>query len=391
MSGATTETDLGIYLHVPFCDRVCPYCDFAVEGVRSLEPERERAFVEALLAELDLVAREHESALAGRPLSTVYWGGGTPSLLRPQSVERLLGAIERRFGCAGDEVTLELNPRDLEAARVPAFREAGVTRLSVGLQSLSDRTLQRLGRAHRADEARRVLDVCLGAGFASLSVDLIYAAPDQRLADVGADVDAVVRLGIPHVSAYTLTIETDTPFARAVARGQLRLADEDEVLAMMQLVRDRLAAAGRVQYEISNHALPGHESRHNERYWRCQDVLGLGPSAASLLAGRRFQNVADAKAWQRAIGEGRRALAESNVLTPAEARAEAMGLGLRRLCGVSRAEFAQRFGGSPESFFGAELSELAKLGLIVETEGRLHLSERGILFADEVFLRFLGG
>jgi oxygen-independent coproporphyrinogen-3 oxidase len=370
---------------------VCPYCDFAVVGVRALDPERERAFVESLLAELDLVAREHEGDLAGRPLATVYLGGGTPSLLRPESVERLLRAIERRFGAPRHEVTLELNPRDLEAARVPAFRAAGVTRLSVGLQSLSDRTLRRLGRAHRADEALRALDTCLEAGFASLSVDLIYAAPDQREADVAADVDAVVRLGIPHVSAYTLTIEQGTPFARAAARGQLRLADEDEVLAMMQLVRDRLGTAGCAQYEISNYARPGHESRHNERYWRCLDVLGLGPSAASLLAGRRFQNVADTGAWQRTIAEGWSSLAESSVLSPAEMRAEAMGLGLRRLRGVSRVEFAARFGAPPESFFAAELADLAALGLVAETEGHLHLTERGILFADEVFLRFLGG
>jgi oxygen-independent coproporphyrinogen-3 oxidase len=390
VADATSGADLGVYVHVPFCERVCPYCDFAVEGVGRLEAAREAEYVELLLGELAIVQRELGERLAGRRLATVYLGGGTPSLLTPRAVERLLGGVVDAFAGTPEEVTLELNPGTAEVARIPGFREAGVTRLSVGVQSLHDRTLKRLGRAHRARDALRGLERGLAAGFASLSVDLIVAAPEQRESELLADAERVVALGAAHVSVYDLTIEPGTPFARASARGQLRLPDEETALRMGEQVRARLAAAGLARYEISNHARPGHRSAHNERYWLREDVLGLGPSAASLLGELRFQNLKDTRAWAAGIRAGRRTLAECERLDEEAARRETLFLGLRRLEGVSPAAYRLRFGRSLEADFGAEIAELRGLGLLCDTSGALRLSERGLLFANEVFLRFVG-
>ncbi len=390
MNAATTRADLGVYVHVPFCERVCPYCDFAVLGVGRLEPERERRYVDLLLRELDWLWEKCAAELAGRTLATIYMGGGTPALLQPDSVERLLRALETRSGGRAREVTIELNPGSLETARLGGFRAAGVTRVSVGLQSLHDSTLKRLGRAQRAAEALRGLESCLADCFDSLSVDLIFGAPEQQEAELFRDLERVIGLGVHHVSAYALTIESGTPFARAMQRGELRLPDEDAELRMSLGVRSRLDRAGFEHYEISSFCRPGHRSRHNQRYWACRDVLGLGVSAASLLGGRRFQNTRNLGAWEAAVSEGRSAATESWVVSPEEARRDFVGLGFRCLDGVRPEEFRQRFGTPLETCFGAELRELRTLQLVREDAAAWRLTERGIRFADEVFQRFVG-
>ncbi len=388
MADGSTAQDLGVYVHVPFCERICPYCDFAVEAVGVLEPGLEARFVELVLRDLELAARRFD--VVGRRLATVYLGGGTPSLLSPESVARLLAALRRHFDGAPEEVTLELNPGVTEIARVPGFRDAGVTRVSVGVQSQDDGTLRRLGRAHAAADARAGLEACLAAGFASVSADLIFGAPQQTTAMALADVEQVVALGVPHVSAYALTLEPGTPFHAARERGKLALPDEDTALAMSRLVRSRLAAAGRAQYEISSFARPGHRSRHNQRYWTRADVLGIGPAAASQIGGRRTRNLRGRAAWAQAIGAGEPACDEDEVVDEAAARRETLYLGLRRLEGVSRAAFQRRFGDAPERWFARELASLREQELVCDAAGGLRLTERGILFADEVFLHFVG-
>jgi oxygen-independent coproporphyrinogen-3 oxidase len=380
-----TTPDLGVYVHVPFCERVCPYCDFAVEAT-PLDGSLEDAFVDLLLRELDLAREAFPEELA-RPLASVYLGGGTPSLLGPRSVERILVALEDAFNVA-DEVTLELNPGHVEIEGVPGFRDAGVTRVSVGVQSLHDHVLKRLGRAHKADDARRGLEACLKAGFPSLSADLIWGAPGQTLEELMADVDWLLRARVPHVSAYALTIEPGTPFARA---KKLATPDEDTTLRMYKLLRGALRAGGLEQYEISSFSRLRHRSRHNQRYWRRQSVLGLGPSAASLLGDTRFQNLRARPDWAAALQGGELPLLEPpERLDLAEIRRETLWLGLRRLQGVSRAEWLRRFGEPPESAFPAELGDLKGLGLVEDRAGHLRLTERGILFADDVLLRFAG-
>jgi oxygen-independent coproporphyrinogen-3 oxidase len=385
---APHDTDLGVYVNIPFCDRVCPYCDFDVEATGPLDLGLERGYIELLLRELDLSRAALD--VEGRTLATIYFGGGTPSLLRAASVERVLRRLAEVFRGDPSEVTLELNPGRVECERAPEFRAAGVTRLSVGVQSLHDLTLKRLGRAHRAADALRGLEAARAAGFQSLSVDLIYGVPDQTENELMADLSRVIALGVPHVSAYALTIEPGTPYARAHARGLLRLPTEDEAVQMGLELRSRLAAAGYEQYEISNFARPGHASRHNQRYWLRQDVLGLGVSAASLVGRARFQNVRARPVWQSGLKAGKRALAYAEILSEEEERRETLYLGFRRLEGVSRAAYQRRFGVSPEQHFATELAELRSLDLVCERSGWLQLTEQGLLFADEVFQRFVG-
>ncbi len=233
--------DVGVYVHVPFCERVCPYCDFAVVAARELPEQDESRYVDALLEELT----RRRTDFASRALASLYLGGGTPSLLLPASVERLVRAAHDAFPAGGDvEITLELNPSSVERERLPGFRDAGVNRLSVGVQSFDDTTLRRLGRAHKAEEVHRTLEACRGAGFDRISLDLIFAAPGQTREDVECDLDAAIAFGPEHVSAYELTLEPGTPFAAAAARGQIAKPDEDDCVAMILQIEERLGEAG---------------------------------------------------------------------------------------------------------------------------------------------------
>jgi oxygen-independent coproporphyrinogen-3 oxidase len=386
----TTRDGVGIYVHIPFCERICPYCDFAVEAVGSVPGDLEADYLALVIQELDRVRSELPHLLEEAPLETVYLGGGTPSLLSPGGVEGLLRAIRARFAGEPIEVTLELNPATSECARVPALRSAGITRLSVGLQSFDDKTLKRLGRAHRGAEALRGLEACLQAGFHSLSVDLIYAAPGQTEEALFADVARVADLGIPHVSAYALTVEPGTPFARASERGILALPDEDAGLRMARGLRAQLHAAGYRQYEISNFARPGHRSGHNLRYWRQENVLGLGVSAASLLGPLRTRNLRERRAWAASVASGRVSWEEVEHLSALDVRREMLFLGFRLTDGIRRADYLRRQGRPPEDEFASELEELRELRLIEDASGALRPTERGILFSNDVLSRFVG-
>ena len=386
---------IGVYVHVPFCERVCPYCDFAVTPVRRLPRELEARFAGAVLRELELAA----PALAGRPLETVYLGGGTPSLLRPETVARLLGELRRALPGPGPrEVTLELNPGTAEVERIPAFREAGVDRLSVGVQSFDDRILKRLGRAHRAAAARAALEAAGRAGFAELSVDLLYGVPGQELAALEGDLRELRAFGPAHVSAYALEIEPGTPYARGVARGVLRLPPEEAVAAAFLRVEEVLAAGGLRRYEVSNFARPGHEAVHNRRYWLRRPVLGLGPSAVSSRPagpgtphGSRAANPRELGAWLEAVEGGEPERFRSvEVLSPEVARAEAAFLALRTREGLSARGFEAEFGAPPRAFFGEAIDRLCRAGLLVETgEGDLRLAAKAWLVADSVAAEFV--
>ncbi len=382
--------DLGVYLHVPFCERICPYCDFPVIAARTLGREAEERYVTALRAEL--AARRGD--FAGRRLATIYLGGGTPSLLSPRSVGALYDAVRGAFPGEPAEVTLEINPSTLERERLPAFREAGVDRVSIGIQSFHDTTLRRLGRAHRAREGQLTLAACRAAGFARLSLDLIAAAPEQDLAAFDRELAAAVAAGPDHVSVYELTLEPGTPFARAAARGRLAVADEETAARMLERAEQRLAAAGYRRYEISSYALPGREAVHNQRYWDRRPVLGLGmgavssdPPSAGRPHGARRTNPRTLEAYLAVVG-GR--AAEIEVLNPHTARGEAVFLALRTASGLDAARFAAEFGAPPRAFFGDEITALCAQGLLAEGDtGRLRLTPRGRMLSDSVFAHFV--
>ncbi|CAG0971592.1 Heme chaperone HemW [Myxococcaceae bacterium] len=389
------DVSVGIYLHIPFCERICPYCDFAVVRARPLARPLEERYVRALETELD----RRTDATGVRTLETIYLGGGTPSLLAPESIARLVEACRSRFAPAPDvEVTLETNPGTVDREKLPGFAAAGVNRLSVGIQSFDDTVLRRLGRAHRAIEGRRTLDAARAAGFANVSVDLIVAAPGQDEASLESDLDALLRFAPEHVSTYALTIEPGTPFALAGSRGQLALADEESAVSMLVRVAERLDGAGIVRYEISNFATPGFASRHNRRYWERRPVLGLGVGAVSCEPatrdaphGARRQNLRGLEAYLERIESGASAEASSReVLEPATARGEAVFLALRTSAGLRAASFSAEFGAAPRAFFGDAIERLVRGGFLEESPaGDLRLTPPGILVSDSIFADFV--
>ncbi len=397
---ASDDGTLGVYVHVPFCERVCPYCDFAVVGLgrAGLEPARERAYVDALLRELDLRAPD----FGDRVLETIYFGGGTPSLLQPESLARIAEALRSRFAmgegaCA--ESTLEVNPSTLEIERLAGFRAAAsIDRLSIGAQSFDDATLKALGRAHRAEAIHRCLERARSAGFDNLSVDLIFAAPQQTADALAADLDAVLDHRPEHVSTYELVIEAGTPFARAAARGQLVPCAEDDCAQLMEQLHDGLEAAGYRRYELTNHARPGFESRHNRRYWQRRPVLGLGVGAHSIDPpkpthpyGRRPANPRSLATYLQRVASAGRIADHVEVPTREEAVAEAVFLGLRLAEGLSAARFEADFGVSPRGLQADAIDALVADGLLVESpeSGDLRLTRRGAQIADTVCARFL--
>ncbi len=354
----------------------------------------------ALVRELELRARE----FSGAGLETLYFGGGTPSLFQPASIRRLIEAVSGTFPPASsedgvDEITLELNPSTVERSRLPAFREVGINRLSVGVQSFSDATLKRLGRAHRADEARATLLACREAGFDNLSLDLIFGVPGQTLADWETELAEALEFDPEHLSVYGLTIEQGTPYERGVERGLLRLPEEDASAAMYERMGERLEEAGLRQYELSNFAKPGFESQHNRRYWERKSVLGLGVGACSFrsagpgspgLFGCRLANPRELDRYLEAVEGG--SIAEGGareILTEAEARLEMIFLFLRRREGLEAGAFAEEFGAAPRSFFTSAIERSVAAGLLEEGPfGDLRLTARGRLLSDEVFRSF---
>jgi oxygen-independent coproporphyrinogen-3 oxidase len=386
---------VGVYVHVPFCERVCPYCDFAVVAARRLAPAREDAYVGALLAEL----ARRAPAWDRRALASLYLGGGTPSLLHAGSIARIVAAVGDAFPAPGPvEVTLEMNPGTTERERLPAFREAGVNRLSIGVQSFDDAVLKRLGRAHRAGEARAALRAARDAGFENVSLDLIFGAPGGSEVQLARDLDEAIAFAPEHVSAYELTIEAGTPFERAARRGQLVLPDEAASVRGFELVEERLEAAGLARYEISSFARPGRASLHNRRYWERRPVLGIGvgawssdPPDAAAPFGARRANPRDVDAYLAWVARGGPPdPAAREALPEATARGEAVFLALRTVRGIDPRGFTAEFGGPPRAFFAKEIDELTAAGLLEETgQGEVRLTRRGRLVSDSVFERFV--
>ena len=382
---------MGVYVHVPFCERICPYCDFAV--ISGLPGPREERTVAALVAEIQ------GRAVGWGParLETVYLGGGTPSLLRPESVARILEAARTVFPGDPEEVTLEVNPSTTERDRLPGFREAGVTRLSIGTQSFDDATLKRLGRAHAAAECHATIEAARSAGFGNLSLDLIFAAPGQDTAAVLADCEAALSHSPEHISAYALTVEAGTPLAAALRDHRVVLPEEDEAADMMSALADRLEAEGLRRYEISSYARPGREALHNARYWQRRPVLGVGIGAHSYIPpgpdrpyGARPANERDLGSWQERIEAGRTTPPDAGSLSEGEARSEAVFLALRRREGLDAAQFQEEWGAAPRGLWQQEIADLLAAGLLDESDGGdLALTRRGWLLADTVFERFI--
>ena len=386
-----TAKAFSLYLHIPYCQAKCPYCDFNSHAVASW-PEDD--YVRALIAEIERRARE--APWAGRRLKTIFFGGGTPSLFRPESIGAVLASAERNFGIeSGAEVTLEANPGTVDAAKLAGMRAAGINRISFGAQSFNDARLKFLGRIHGAAETREAARLARRAGFERLNLDLIFAVPGQSVDEALDDIAEAAALGPDHISAYNLTFEEGTAFFTEMKRGRIRPIDSDRQAEFYAAVRAELPRRGYAMYEISNYAPPGHEARHNLSYWRLESYLGLGAGAHSFArgasggGGRRWWNERMPQRYVEQALEGGLAEAGGETVDSTRARGEFVFLNLRLRAGFELADFEARFGESFDSVFGARAARLFEGELLVRAEGRIYLSERGLELADSVFAEFI--
>ena len=376
-----------LYVHLPWCRHVCPYCDFNVYA-SAAPPE---SYVEALRTELAAHARD--DAWAGRSVSSVYLGGGTPSLFSPASIAAVLAAVERAFGMqAAAEVTLEANPGTVSAERLVGYRAAGVNRLSLGAQSFHPQHLRTLGRDHETDDIGAAVDAARAAGIANVSLDLIFAVPGETPAEWAADVAAAIALVPMHVSTYSLTYEEGTPFHIWRARGRVTPVADDDEATMAGTAAAMLEAAGYARYEISSYARTGYAARHNVAYWDGSDYLGVGAGAHSFSRtpgpGRRWMNERLPDRYQARVSATGTAVGTEERLTDAQARAEFCFCGLRRIAGVDVRGFRERFGVPLDAAY-PHVAVLMADGLVEAVDDRLRLTATGLRFADTVAASFV--
>lgn len=369
---------LAIYVHVPFCVRKCVYCDFASFAGRE---GQWHDYFEALGCE----TRAGADGLRAYEARSVFFGGGTPSLVPAEYIAMQLDRLRAVMPIAPDaEITLEANPGTLTAQKLDTWLRAGVNRLSLGIQSFDDALLKNLGRIHSADEAEVAVHMARHAGFDNISLDLMYALPEQSLAAWRDTLDRATTLPIRHISAYSLIVEPDTEMARRVARGEVAVPDDDQVNEMQRMATARLHRAGFERYEVSNYAQPGFESRHNMTYWMGGDYLGLGSAAHSLVGGERFENPPE---LARYISGERRL--NVHALSVAERREEAIMLETRTCRGLDMASWRQRFGDDFERTHARAIAKLEYYGLIELMGGCLRLTEPGMELQDSVALELM--
>lgn len=371
-------------MHIPFCARKCGYCDFLSAPA---DPGTQQEYVKALAAEL----RAWGASLSGYRVQTVFLGGGTPSLLPGPLTGEILAAIRQAFELSGAaEITIEANPGTFDEEKLYAYREMGINRLSIGLQSADDNELKLLGRIHTYEQFENGFCLARKAGFDNISVDLMSALPGQTETSWETTLNRVISLGPEHISAYSLIIEEGTPFyERYTGSGEAMLPDEETERMMYYRTLELLAAAGYCRYEISNYAKPGYESRHNSGYWTGAEYLGTGLGASSYLGNARFCNTRDLKEYLENSETPSKIQREHHIQTDQDNMEEFMFLGLRMMKGIRMEEFFKRFGKSLDEVYGEVTARLVGQGLIARDAGRLWLTDYGIDVSNAVLAEFL--
>jgi oxygen-independent coproporphyrinogen-3 oxidase len=372
---------LGLYIHVPFCAAICNYCNFN-RGL--FDADLKAQYVAAVLAEI-------RRAADGAPADTIFFGGGTPSLLEPDEIDRIVAACRESFDvAAGAEVTLEANPETVTAERLARYRQAGINRLSFGVQSFRDEELARLSRLHTAARAVEAASMARAAGIDNVSLDLMMWLPQQSVSDWLTSVDALVRVAPEHASLYLLEIYPNAPLRDAMARAQWSVAPDDDAAEMYLEAMRRLDAAGYEQYEISNVARPGRASRHNLKYWTDGEWLGFGPGAHSTRNGARWRNMASTTEYVSAVRSGRDLAAERRLLSRQDALEEALFTTLRLTRGIDLELVESKYGVDVWRTFSDELQPYVDAGLLIYDGSALRLTRPGMLLANEVMAVFIG-
>lgn len=370
----------GIYLHVPFCKSRCSYCDFATDVYRNAEVVEQ--YVDILCTEIGNFRSE-----ISVDADTIYFGGGTPSLLQPKQVESILEAVHTKFNIATDpEVTMEMNPATVTPETLAEYKRLGINRASFGVQTFDDRALKLLARGHNANDARNTFAMLREVGFNNISFDLIAGLPGQTLADWKANLDEAIQLSPEHISLYLVEVHSGTPLAEQIYSGRQPIPDDDLAGEMYELMLDRLAAVGYEQYEISNFSKPGFRSRHNTKYWRLEPVFGFGVSAHSFDGRERYANERDTAKYVEMIKRGETA---EVMRETADKVSETAFLGLRMEEGIDLAKYKTTFDVDLLTEHKDEVSHLIDAGLIELAEGCMHLTRRGKLLSNEVFAVFV--
>ncbi len=379
-----TQQMRGMYIHIPFCHQICHYCDFNKVFVKNQPVD---AYLESIRGELSILKQ------AGADFSTVetvFFGGGTPTALTAGQLDTLLEIVGSFVDTARlTEFSTEANPDELTTDKLRVLKNGGIKRLSLGVQSFDPALLKRIGRSHSPEQAVQVIADARKNGFDDISIDLIYALPDQTRKQWETTLDQALALDLPHYSGYSLIIEPKTVFYNLMNKGRLPLPGEDAETAMFESLISRMEQAGRGQYEISNFAIPGHESVHNMIYWENDEYAGVGAGAHGYLDGVRYANLGPLKKYMAAVDEGRLPRLEEHEVTQQEKMEEEMFLGLRKLDGVSAGKFALKFGIPLEEKYGSVVDDLAARGLLERRGDRVRLTKDGVFKGNEAFQQFL--
>jgi oxygen-independent coproporphyrinogen-3 oxidase len=379
-----TMKPAGIYIHIPFCRSRCSYCDFATGLYDAAQAER---YVRSVAKELALFAEVENAEV----VDTIYFGGGTPSLLSPDQLKRLLHAARNRFEVSANaEVSIEINPGTVSDEKLQQFRKLGINRASFGAQTFDDHELARLGRSHSADDTRRTFRCLRDAGFENVSFDLIAGLPGQTLAGWQRNLDEAFSLRPEHLSFYLLEVHEGTPLANHIRNGIQPKPDEDLAAEMYELMLERACEAGYEHYEISNLCLPEHESRHNTKYWTGGPYYGFGCSAHSYDGSfLRWSNERDVMRYAQIVEQGSSPVVNKTELSEADRQAEAVFLGLRMMQGFSMSDYARLFGADLRANHESDLARFRQAGLIECDGDLLKLTRAGALLSNEVFAAFV--
>lgn len=370
------------YIHIPFCEHICYYCDF---NKVFLEGQPVDEYIEALLKEARLALRQNPV----EKMETLYVGGGTPTSLTASQLERLLSGLREILPYYNGEFTVEANPGDLTADKLDVMKNYGVNRLSMGVQTFDDRLLKKIGRKHTAQDVYDTIQLLEEKDFSNVTIDLIYALPGQSLESFRDTVTRALALDLPHYALYSLILENQTMFMNWVRRGKMHLPEQELEAQMYAETIDAMEKAGRKQYEISNFAKPGFESQHNLVYWNNQNYFGLGAGASGYLGNRRYKNRGPIQHYLKSLKNDQLPVLEEEILTQKAQIEEEMFLGLRKILGVDKTVFENRFGFSMMDVYGDVIEKLKQQKLITETDLGVCLTEEGLFRGNDVFEEFL--
>ena len=377
------KKDLGLYIHIPFCIKKCAYCDF-------LSWSGDKDQKEEYVRDLEQEIRSYKTFAADYQVSTVYFGGGTPSILETGQIERIMGALRQTFRIEKKaEITLEMNPGTAQKEKLKVYRQLGINRLSIGIQSVKNENLKLLGRIHTYEDFLESYHMAREAGFDNISGDLISSLPGQTLEEWKEELKILIRTPLEHLSVYQLIIEEGTEFYERYGEHEELLPDEETSREIYLWTGEYLENQGFRQYEISNYARAGKESRHNLRYWGRKDYLGLGLGAASMIRNMRMSNTRDWEKYRTGCRDPRKIREEVEVLEEPRQIEEFMFLGLRKTRGVSRKEFRRTFGKDLDLIYEKTLKKYLENGMLQESGDRIFLSEEGILLSNQIFADFL--